>query len=107
MYNFSVYLHARGVIVTAAVGSTIRPSPTEVAFAFVVRCFAAISINTSFVTSFGTVFLAIAVETALALAAKAAMRIGAKCVGMTIVKTKIAFVYIWTLRVRPTGFVCF
>ena len=98
-------LHARGMIVTAAVGPTVRSGPAKVAFALVIRCFAAISVDASLITGLGTILLAVAVEAALALTAEAAVSIGAECVGMAIVKAEIALVYVWTLRVRPAGLV--
>lgn len=99
-------LHTCGMIVTTAVGPTIRSGPAEIAFALVIRCFAAISIDASLVTGLGTIFLTVAVEAALALTAEAAVSISAECVGMAIVKAEIALVYIWALRIRPAGFVC-
>lgn len=93
------------MIVTTAVGPTIRSGPAQVALALVIRRLAAISIDASLVTGLGTILLTIAVKTALALATEAAVSIGAKRIGMTIVQAEIALIHIWALRVRPARFV--
>lgn len=73
------------MIIAAAVGPTIRSGPAQVALTLVIRRLAAISIDASFITSLGTILLAIAIKAAFALAAVAAVGIGAKRIGMAIV----------------------
>lgn len=93
------------MVITAAVGPTIRSSPAQVTLTLVIRRLAAISVDASLVTGLGTILLAVAVKTALALAAEAAVSIGAKRIGMTIVQAEIALIHIWALCVRPARFV--
>lgn len=73
------------MIVTAAIGPTIRSGPAQVALALVIRRLAAISVDASLVTRLGTILLAVAVKTALALATEAAVSIGAERIRMAIV----------------------
>lgn len=93
------------MIVAATVGPTIRSGPAQVTLTFVIRCLAAISVDASFVTGFSTILFAIAIKTAFALTTEAAVSIGAKRIGMTIVQAEIAFIYIRALCVRPARLV--
>lgn len=93
------------MVVTAAIGPTVRSGPTEIAFALVVRCLTTISVDASLVARLRAVLLTVTVEAALALTTEAAVSIGAKRVGMTIMQAEIALVHIRTLRIRPAGLI--
>lgn len=98
-------LQAGRVIVTTAVRSTIRPGPTEIALALVVRCFAAVAIYAFLVARLRAVFLTVAVEAAFALTTETAVSVRADGVGMTIVESEITLVDVGTLSVCPAGLV--
>jgi len=101
LYAIIVYLQARRMVITAAVGSTIRSGPAQIALTLVIRRFAAISVDASLIASLGTILFAIAIKTAFALTTKAAVSIGAKRIGMAIVQAEITFIHIRALRVCP------
>lgn len=73
------------MVVTSAVGPTIWSGPAQVAFTLVIRRLAAISVDAPLVTGLGTILLAITVKTTFALAAEAAVGVGAKRIGMAVV----------------------
>jgi hypothetical protein len=102
MRDYHSYLLTCRVIVTATIGSTVRPGPTKITLTLVIWRFAAISVDASLIAGFGAVLLAIAIEATLTLTTKTAMSVGAERIGMTIMQTKITLVYVWALCICPT-----